>query len=355
MESATHPEPTSRVPPLFERPAIASVFEIAGRFIFFESNGANVSGLAELLAGYYCTAVSPSECPAPDATIRWHLQDFPRDIASGFQQFEISGGGLGATDGRTCLFDFKNARVIVHGGEPLRLDVLMRSELDIERPDDLQVVNYAISTALRRCDLYELHSGGVVNPKNHQGVLLAGPSGCGKSTLTLQLVANGWRYLTDDVLFLKSDGRAIKAYPLRRAFAVTQSTVEAGGTRVRKAFAGVKWFDGAKQPFMPHKIFPEMFLPECEPRAIFFPTITDAEQSMVRPLTHAETMIHLIKLCPWSCYDPVTSTRHLDVLSSLAKQCNGFKLLAATDLLRDPARASDLVLEYTTNIIARQQ
>jgi hypothetical protein len=347
MESTTRPDPISRVPTYFERPAIGNVFEIAGRFIFLESNGADVPGLAEFLDAHYYTAVHPSACAAPDATISWKLQEPPRQLDGAFQQFEISGGGLGSTDGRTCKFDFKNACVVAHGDQPRRLEVLMRRLLDLRTLDDLQVVNYAISTALRRCGLFELHSGAVVEPQTGRGVLFAGASGSGKSTLTLQLVANGWRYLTDDVLFLKPAGGAVKAYPLRRTFAVTQSTVAASGKRVRDVFAGNDWFEGLKKSFMPHEIFPETFLPECEPHSIFFPTITEEDQSVVRPLTRSETMIQLIKLCPWSCYDPVTSAGHLHALSSLARQCAGFVLLAGRDLLRDPARASNLALEYT--------
>ena len=347
MESTTCPDPVSGVPTYFERPAI-SVFEIAGRFIFFESNGADVPGLAEFLDAHYYTAVHPSACPAPDATISWKLQDQPRQLDGAFPQFEISGGGLGSTDGRTCMFDFKNACVVAHGDQPRRIEVLMRRVLDLRTLDDLLIVNYAISTALRRCGLFELHSGAVVNPQNQRGVLIAGPSGSGKSTLTLQLVANGWQYLTDDVLFLKPDDNALKAYPWRRTFAVTQPTVEASGNRVRDVFAGNEWFDGAKKPFMPHDIFPGTFLPECEPRAVFFTTITSAEESVVRPLTRSETMAQLIKMCPWSCYDPVTSAGHLQALSALARQGDGFIFLAGQDLLHDSTRASELMLEHTT-------
>ncbi len=349
MESTTRPDPVSGIPTYFERPAIGSVFEIAGRFIFFESNGADVPGLAEFLDAHYCTAVHPSACPAPDATICLKLQDQPRQLDGAFQQFEISGGGLGSTDGRTCMFDFKNACVVASGDQPRRLEVLMRRVLDLRTRDDLQVMNYAISTALRRCGLFELHSGAVVNPQNQRGVLIAGPSGSGKSTLTLKLVVNGWRYLTDDVLFLKPDDNVLKAYPLRRTFAVTQSTVEAGGNRVRGVFAGDEWFEGAKKSFMPHEIFPGTFLPECEPRAVFFTTLTGAGESVVRPLTRSETMAQLIKMCPWSCYDPVTSAGHLHALSALARQCDGFILLAGKDLLNDSTRASELMLEYTSS------
>ena len=347
MESTTCPDLIAGVPRYIERPAIGSVFEIAGRFILFESNGVELQGFAEALSEYYYTPVRPGLRRAPDATIRFQTEDIP-SVVTGFERFEISGGGVGYTDGRTCVFDFEHARVLVHPGKTHQIDLLVRRELDVRRFEDLQGLNYAISTALRRCDVYEMHSGAVVEPQTGRGVLFAGASGSGKSTLTLQLVANGWQYLTDDVLFLKPDGGAVKAYPLRRTFAVTQSTVEASGNRVRDVFAGNDWFDGSKKSFMPHEIFPETFLPECEPRAVFFPTITEEDQSVVRPLTRSETMIQLIKLCPWSCYDPVTSAGHLHVLSSLARQCAGFVLLAGRDLLRDPARASDLALEYTT-------
>ena len=347
MESTTRPPFSSWVSPYFERPAVGSVFEIAGRFLLFKANGAHVPGLAEFLAGHYYQPVSPNACPVPDATISWTLQDFSRRLTGAFQPFEISGGGTGYTDGRTCVFDFKNARVTVDGAEPQHIDVLMRTVLDLSTPEDLQVVNYAISTALRRSGLFELHSGAVVNP-NQRGVLIAGPSGSGKSTLTLQLVANGWRYLTDDVLFLKPDNGSLKAYPLRRTFAVTESTVEASGQRVRDALASVEWFAGAKRSFIPHEIFPETFLAECEPDAIFFPRITDAEESVVRALTRGETMARLIKMCPWSCYDPVTSAGHLQVLSALARQSKGFELAAGKDLLRDSTRASALLLEHTS-------
>lgn len=347
MESTTRPDPVSRVPTNFERPAIGSFFEIAGRFIFFESSGGEPQGFSQTLSEYYCTPVHPGTGRAPDATIRFQTEEIPF-VVTGFERFEISGGGVGYTDGRTCVFDFERARVLVHPGKTNQIDLLVRRELDVRRFEDLQVLNYAISTALRRCDVYEMHSGAVVEPQTGRGVLFAGASGSGKSTLTLQLVASGWQYLTDDVLLLKSVGGVMKAYPVRRAFAVTRSTVDASGSRARAAFANADWSNGSKKSFMPHDFFPGAFSADCEPHSIFFPTITEEDQSVVRPLTRSEAMIQLIKLCPWSCYDPVTSAGHLHALSSLARQCAGFVLLAGRDLLRDPARASDLALKYTT-------
>lgn len=327
------------------------MFEFAGCFILFEANGVELQGFSEALSEYYCTPVGPDVSQAPDATIRFQTENTPFDVA-GFDRFEVSGGGVGYTDGQTCVFDFDRARVIVHPGKTHLIDLLMRRDLDFQLFDDLQVLNYAISTALRRCDVFELHSGALVEPQSKRGVLFVGASGSGKSTLTLQLVANGWQFLTDDVLCLQESRGVVQASPLRRVFAVTRPTVDASGSRAREAFANADWSNGSKKAFMPHDVFPDAFSPECEPHSVFFPAITGEEQSVIKPLTPSETMIQLIKLCPWSCYDPVTSTRHLEVLSSLAKQCNGFKLLAGTDLLHDPARAPALVLEHTNS--ARQ-
>lgn len=347
MDSAFRPDSISTALTFLQRPAVVSMLEIAGRFILFESNGVELKGFAEALSEYYCTPVRPGLSQTPDATIRFQTKDTQFDVA-GFERFEISGDGVGYTNNQTCVFNFEQARVLVHPGKTHRIDLLMRRDLDFQRFDDLQVLNYAISTALRRCDVYELHSGAVVEPQTKRGVLFVGASGSGKSTLTLQLVANGWRFLTDDVLSLKESRGAVRAYPLRRAFTVARSTVEVSGSRARERFANADWSDGSKKAFIPHDVFPEAFSPDCEPHSIFFPTITGEDHSVVKALTPGDAMIQLIKLCPWSCYDPVTSTRHLNVLSSLARQCNGFKLVAGTDLLRDPARASELVLEHVT-------
>lgn len=349
MDSAFRPDPISPALTYLQRPAIASIFEIAGRTISFEAKNAELPQLDELLASYYCLPVSSNTSTYPDATIRLQPEGLSFDIAGTFDHFEISGGGVGHTDGRTCVFDFKSGRVIVHPGEPHQIDLVMKKQLDLRDYDDLQVVNYAFSSALRRSGLYELHSGAVVAPGTQRGVLFPGVSGSGKSTITLQLVASGWQYLTDDILYLSEAETVIRAYPLRRAFAVTRATVEAGGSRVQGVFPDSDWTDGSKKSFLPKDFFPGTFVPNCEPRAIFFPTVTEEKRSVVKALTSSETMIQLIKLCPWSCYDPLTSTRHLKVLSLLAKQCNGFKLLAGSDLLHDPARVSELVFEHTNS------
>jgi hypothetical protein len=59
----------------------------------------------------------------------------------------------------------------------------------------------------------------------------------------------------------------------------------------------------------------------------------------LQKLTQAETMTRLLRACPWATYDTSIAGANLKLLSSLARQANGFNLSAGRDLL-DPGHAS---------------
>jgi hypothetical protein len=56
-------------------------------------------------------------------------------------------------------------------------------------------------------------------------------------------------------------------------------------------------------------------------------------------------MAGLLRMCPWACYDRATTNDHLYLLADLAKQCVSFELSAGRDVLDDPARIAQIVLE----------
>lgn len=64
-----------------------------------------------------------------------------------------------------------------------------------------EVIFHCIKTNTRH---HALHAGAV--RRGDRCVILPGKSGNGKSTLTAWLVANGWQYLTDELVFLANDG-----------------------------------------------------------------------------------------------------------------------------------------------------
>jgi hypothetical protein len=241
------------------------------------------------------------------------------------------------------VFDLAGWRAIIHPPPSSQVEVWAGSEPNLYEAEQVQLLFYIISTTLRRCGLYELHSGAVIGP-DETGVLLVGPSGSGKSTLTIQLAASGWPYLTDDVLLLSERARVVDAQPFRRSFAVTKSTIAASGNpQLQEAMLKHDWLNAAKRHFTPHDFFRGGFVSSCQPRSIFLPIITDNNESRIRRLSRSEVMIRLVKMCPWSCYDRLTAEGHQRVLASLTRQCVSFELLAGRDVINNPAQVARII------------
>jgi hypothetical protein len=75
-----------------------------------------------------------------------------------------------------------------------------------------ELQNAIVQLAVRKArDAVPLHAAAVLH--NGIGLLLVGPSGAGKSTLALELVARGWSYAGDDLVFLSPEDGPIRAFP----------------------------------------------------------------------------------------------------------------------------------------------
>lgn len=207
-----------------------------------------------------------------------------------------------------------------------------------EADEQLPVVaSHAVAAALRRADLFELHSGCVVSPDGKCSVLLCGPSGSGKSTLALQLAAAGWSYLSDDIVLLKVVEDAVTATGFRKFFALTHDTVErCGVTTVSAQLASAFEHEQQKVSFVPEKVFPAGSISECRPNVLMLTRIVNSPTSRTRELNATEAMLHLIRLAPWSCYDRAVAPSFLELLATLVKQTTCLELLAGADLLGDP-------------------
>jgi len=57
----------------------------------------------------------------------------------------------------------------------------------------------------------------------------------------------------------------------------------------------------------------------------------------------------LLRMCPWACYDKATAGAHLEVLGELARQADGFELLAGADLLNSKRASEFLLSQFDTN------
>ena len=151
----------------------------------------------------------------------------------------------------------------------------------------------------------------------------------------MELVKSGWGYLSDDELLLSVAGEAVEARGFRSFFAVAPTAAGAGlAATVRPG--------GFKTCFEPAGVFPARAVPSVTPRYVFFASISGLQETQVSPLDQAQTMARLIRSCPWATYDTAVADQHLQLLSRLAREAQGFELNSGTDLL-DPDQASRII------------
>lgn len=326
------------------------IYRIAAQTIVVEAQDTwAVRVIEELFAGWYLTLENASgeESPVPAIVVR--SRPDPPEISRGLPQFEIAGGGTCFTDGKTSYIDVEGSIVAIDKPEHAAVEVWTKGMIEIRSPATTRVVTYALAAALRRRRLFELHSGAVIDPDNGRGVLIIGPSGSGKSTLTVQLATAGWPFLTDDVLVLSAEDALVKAWPMRRSFAITSETFAASTfLQGRTSLDYLQAQRHEKKQFAPRAVFNSEFKEHCIPQTLFFSQLSGGERSQVVQLSAAETMARLIRMNPWSCYDRSTAAEHLAVLSALVKQSSGYSLFAGRDLL-DPETSANVIAGYTRN------
>jgi hypothetical protein len=326
-----------------------TIYRVAGQPLLVDARDAwAAEATAALFANWYLDSddEAASDSPTTPAIVMRSAAPVPR-IPAGLPVFEIAGGGTCHTDAGTSYIDIDGSIVIIGGPGLADAEVWMNGPLALDAPALTRLVTYALSAALRRRRLFELHSAALVHPESGAGVLIVGPSGSGKSTQTVHLASAGWPFLTDDVLLLRETGSEIQAWPLRRSFAITADTFAASRyLQSRTSFDAAGIEEDDKRLFVPHGVFTAGFRDSCVPATLFFSELSRSSRSRVSRLSPGEAMARLIRMSPWCCYDRATAAGHLAVLSALARQARAYALQAGTDLL-DPEASASLIAGCT--------
>ena len=318
------------------------LYSIAGRVLsIYTFDDWSTSAVSNLVDGWLIRPLDNIDAVA-DATLKVTTSTVLPEIPSNLSTFEISDAGACHTDQNTFYLDFEGALIRIDA--PSEVTVWVNPE-DLDATTLSRVLSQGISAALRRCGLFELHSGAVVPPDEANAVLIVGASGSGKSTLTASLAASGWSYLSDDTVLLRNDVAGVQAIALRQFFALTPTTI-ANLPAMRTTASG----NGGKSRFTPQRFFSGRQIESAKADVILFPTITGEPVTRLEKLGNSETMSRLLKLCPWACYDAISATNHLTMLGRLARETTGFDILAGTDLLHDTQLAADLISQvYSRN------
>ena len=333
---------------MLARPAVTAVYTIAGRRILIAARDTwSAQAVASLFAGWFLKPASENGNGAPDVTLNIQCGAPSPPIPHGFFKFDIPQGGICHTDGDSFYLDFYGSRVVIGPGLKREIDIWVEQQYEFGSKVLAQIISQAFSAALRRCGLFEFHSAGLVPPRRDKAVLIAGDSGSGKSTLTLQLALCGWNFLSDDTLLLDKSESGIEVHALRKFFAFTPETIAGAQLTTSSSRPRVPQqtsTNAMKERVTPQELFPDAQIQRSKPGSIFFTTVTHEAESRVEPLTPAEGMSKLLRLCPWAAYDKPAAAEHLGMLAALARETTMFSLFAGRDLLEDPERASNLCL-----------
>lgn len=316
-------------------------FELAGHdFLIDCLDDWSASAVSRLVNSWLVAPISTFRS-VPDYIIRVRSAVRPPPIPAGLEQFQISDGGVCHSNGQTIYVALDDSLIAVDAAKSA-VEVWIGSHYDWSSRMLSQILSQALGFAWRRCQLFLLHSAGVVMPGQDKTLLIAGESGSGKSTLTLQLAAAGWNFLSDDSIFLIARPEGIETRGLRKSFALTSHTIAAVQLETTQPSpTRLAW----KRRISPDQLFPDGQIKTAFAGAIVFPAVTHEPESRIARLEPSETMQRLMRLSPWACYDGPTAAANLRVFEELARNATAYDLFAGKDLLGSS--------ELTASIVSR--
>lgn len=200
------------------------------------------------------------------------------------------------------------------------------------------LIGMSIVEILKYHNLYFLHSAALYS--GGMGYLISGDGGCGKTTISLSLVRGGFKYVSDDSLFIQELNEEIVVCPLYTSFHIDQDLAERFPEMVRGKNLRIP--DGVKVSVDISQTFPASFIPYIRPDVVIFPSIKSNEESQLHPISRIEVYRRLLKQTVLAA-DKVVSRNHIRTLGKLVKQTVGFELLSGGDVYEDPEKIISLV------------
>ncbi|HEX6940946.1 MAG TPA: hypothetical protein VF158_16125 [Longimicrobiales bacterium] len=219
----------------------------------------------------------------------------------------------------------------------LRAEIgVSRAAATAERPHPGIYSALTVSAALllNRMRRALLHGAAVVAPDG-RAWLLVGDAFAGKTTTTVNLVAGGWAYLSDDHVVL---GRGLDGLPSvegwPRAFHLDR------GYR-----SGIT--TGEREAIDPADLGADRWRRSAPIAGALFPTVVADRPTRIAPIAPADALARLIRQSPWLLADRSVAGDVLALLSDIGSR-PAFALRLGRDSYRDPVRLLS-VLATATN------
>jgi hypothetical protein len=207
------------------------------------------------------------------------------------------------------------------------------------------LIHFTLLEVLRYFHLYPLHAAALESPEG-AGFVFPADGYSGKTSITLLLAYRGFRYLSDDTVFLRPHAEGVEVLPFRQHFHIPPDLIpefpdiEPFISRSHSSGPGVK-----KHSFPADQIFPEQKMDSLlNPGWIFFPTLTGASTSDIQPLSSRQALSILLPQSLEVMFNPDLAGEHLKSLRLLLGHAHCFRLLSGKDIHKNSDRLLEILM-----------
>jgi hypothetical protein len=189
------------------------------------------------------------------------------------------------------------------------------------------LLTVALHETVKRFGRFPLHAAGLA--LGDRGVLVPGKSGAGKSTLTVTLVRAGFDFLSDDTVFLTSDGDGVLVSGFPDEIDVGEGTIAMFPELDHLARVPLA-LGREKHGFRVEEVFGVEPRLSCRPDVLVFPRVEEGPSPHLEALSTAEALIELMPNVLVT--EPKTTQAHMDMLGELVRSVPGYRFRPGPDV-----------------------
>lgn len=206
------------------------------------------------------------------------------------------------------------------------------------------LLTFVVLLLLQHRNLFAVHAAALRRTKESHGVLIIAESDSGKSTLTMNLIRQGWHFLSDDSVVLrlqqKGGARRVETRSLRRDFALDPDAADLFPDLPK--YSEPLFTDPNKWRVAIDEMFPGQRAKHCIPKVLLFPMLVERGESEFIPLKPREALLQLMNQSSFLAATPEVASQHLEVLRTLVEQACSYRLLAGNDIKNDGTALKNL-------------
>jgi hypothetical protein len=186
------------------------------------------------------------------------------------------------------------------------------------------LLTLALMELARARGLQPLHAACLA--RDGRGVVVTGPSGSGKSTVALTLLAAGYDYVSEDLVFLRGEGDGVVLCGFPDELGLTEDAGELFPILDRASVPAPGWPKGRAGV---REVAPAVqIVRTCAPALVL---LLDPQATEVDEISADDALLELLPSMLMT--DPATCRRHVAALSALAGAATCLRLPARPDLV----------------------